>query len=200
MSKWPLYLLGGASAGLGTVLLTKWFMERDAWQGGVLEPEGSRDEEIAMTTTSMLSWPVRGSVRSPYGTRVNPITGQPGQFHNGIDIGIPAGTVIRAPADGTIQKVWEDLTYGGGYSMLMLHDAPLAMYATGYAHLSQWLVTAGQKVKRGDPIALSGGVKGQPGAGSSTGAHLHLTVRKNGITVDPIGELEPVPGVSPSIV
>lgn len=198
--KWPLYLLGGASVIGGVIALTKWFMDRDEWQGGVTEPEGKREEEPAMATNSLLSWPLTGRIASPYGTRINPITGQPGQFHNGIDIGVAPGTTVRAPADGTVTRTWDDTTYGGGYSMVIAHDGPLAGYATGYAHLSQWLVVAGQKVRRGEPIALSGGDKGRPGSGSSTGAHLHLTVRKNGVTVDPIGELEPLAGVSPNIV
>lgn len=193
MNKWLLYLLGGASIGVGALAIARWFAERDEWEAGVLEAgvleAGNAVEENAVTTTALLSWPLTGRIASSYGTRVNPITGMPGQFHNGIDIAVPVGTVVRAPADGTVQRVWHDTSYGGGYSLILKHADGLA---TGFAHLSKWLVDEGQQVKRGDIIALSGGAKGHPGAGASTGAHLHLTVRKNGATVDPIGELEPL--------
>lgn len=190
MSKWALYLLGGASIGVGALAIARWFTERAEWEGSVTEPDGTYEEENAVKTSALLSWPVSGRITSPYGTRVHPVTGQAGQFHNGIDIAVPVGTMVRAPADGTVVRVWDDATYGGGYSLVLKHDA--GNLATGFAHLSKWLVAEGTKVVRGEAIALSGGAKGQPGAGVSTGAHLHLTVRKNGTTVDPIGELEPV--------
>jgi murein DD-endopeptidase MepM/ murein hydrolase activator NlpD len=198
-AKWPWYVAGAAGFGLGTALIVKWFVEKDAWEQSVTEPDSSREEFSAMTTSSMLAWPVKGLVRSPYGTRVNPITKVPGQFHNGIDIAAPEGTQVLAPADGTVKAIWEDVNYGGGYSMVITHDGQWSGLQTGYAHLSKWLVAAGQKVRKGDVLALTGGVPNHPGAGMSTGAHLHLTVRRNGVVVDPVGELEPVPGVSPNI-
>jgi hypothetical protein len=65
---------------------------------------------------------------------------------------------------------------GGGLSVTITHANG---FQSGYAHLSEQLVKAGQKVKQGDTIAKSGNT------GRSTGAHLHFTLRYNGIAIDP---------------
>ncbi len=55
-----------------------------------------------------------------------------------------------------------------------------------YAHLSRFGVSVGQTVKEGQTIAYSGGAKGMPGAGYSTGPHLHFEIRENERPVNPI--------------
>jgi murein DD-endopeptidase MepM/ murein hydrolase activator NlpD len=114
-------------------------------------------------------------ISSPFGARKAPTAGA-STFHNGIDIACPTGTAVLSVADGTVKKVWNDTTYGGGLSIQIEHAGG---YTTGYAHLSQQGVKAGQTVVMGQQIALSGST------GRSTGPHLHLTLKYNGVAIDP---------------
>jgi murein DD-endopeptidase MepM/ murein hydrolase activator NlpD len=97
--------------------------------------------------------------------------------HNGIDIACPSGTPVLSSADGSVKQVWNDTANGGGLSITVEHDDG---YRTGYAHLSRQDVKAGDKVTMGQQIALSGNT-----GGHTTGAHLHFTLRYNGVAIDP---------------
>jgi murein DD-endopeptidase MepM/ murein hydrolase activator NlpD len=131
----------------------------------------------------MISWPVDSRrITSKFGKRAAPVIGASTE-HNGIDIGIPVGTDVRSVADGKVVAVWDDTTYGGGYSIRIEHDGGLG---SGYCHLSEQLVKKGDLVKAGQVIARSGGLKGAPGAGKSSGPHLHLTIRQFGVAIDPL--------------
>lgn len=113
-------------------------------------------------------------ITSKFGNRTNPFTNVI-QYHNGIDYGIPSGTLLHAPADGKITKSWYD--GNGGNQILIKHDNGLT---TGYAHLNKAIKTTGQTVKAGEIFAESGNT------GRSTGAHLHFTLRdKNSNLLDP---------------
>ncbi len=105
-----------------------------------------------------------------------------GVRHNAIDIRVPQETLIKAPADGVVYKAKDN---GYGYSYLILaHEGG---YMTVYGHIPTFLVEPGEKVYRGQSIALSGGTPGTKGAGlMTTGAHLHFEVMKGGSYVDPI--------------
>lgn len=105
-----------------------------------------------------------------------------GIAHEGIDIPVLQGTVVLAVADGIVRDVSDR---GQGFnSLTLVHDDGLV---TLYGHVSRFLVTEGQHVKRGDTIARSGGEPGTPGAGLlSTGQHLHFEVIINGKHVDPL--------------
>lgn len=105
-----------------------------------------------------------------------------GVRHNAIDIRVPQETVIRAPADGVVYKAKDN---GFGYSFLILaHEGG---YMTVYGHIPQFMVKPGEKVYKGQTVALSGGTPGTKGAGlMTTGPHLHFEIMKNGSYVDPI--------------
>lgn len=94
--------------------------------------------------------------------------------HRGTDFGVTENTNITAAADGIVTEVGS----GGGYGnyVIIKHGTK----STLYAHLNRALVRVGQVVKNGQVIAKSGGRKGAPGAGASTGPHLHFEVRDNG--------------------
>ncbi|HEU5480808.1 MAG TPA: M23 family metallopeptidase, partial [Candidatus Tumulicola sp.] len=123
------------------------------------------------------SWPVTGTITSPFGWRSNPFGGSP-EFHQGLDIAAPTGTTVTAAAAGTvIMAQW----YGGyGNYILIDHGGG---YSTGYGHLSAIYVSNGQAVKRGQAIGAVGST------GASTGPHLHFEVRIDGKPVDPAPRL-----------
>jgi murein DD-endopeptidase MepM/ murein hydrolase activator NlpD len=125
----------------------------------------------------MFSWPVTGTITSPFGWRSNPFGGAP-EFHQGLDIAAPTGTTVTAAAGGTvIMAQW----YGGyGNYILIDHGGG---YSTGYGHLSAIYVTTGQAVARGQAIGAVGST------GQSTGPHLHFEVRIAGKPVDPAPRL-----------
>lgn len=105
--------------------------------------------------------------------------------HPGIDIPVKAGTPIGAAAAGYIARATNSKSYGN--NIMIIHSDGLA---TLYAHLTRFNTVEGDFVKRGDIIGFSGGVPGMPGAGLSTGAHLHFEVRLHGIPTDPMQYLK----------
>jgi len=94
--------------------------------------------------------------------------------HLGIDYGVKHGTPIRAAGPGTVTETGN----GGGYGnyIIISHGGK----STLYAHLSKIMVKKGDVVDHTTVIALSGGTPGTPGAGKSTGPHLHHELRDNG--------------------
>ena len=88
--------------------------------------------------------------------------------HTGVDYGIPIGTPVLAPSDGTVVYAKYDSdqdTDGGGHPINVQHTLSLF---TWYQHLNVLLVQEGDEVKRGDVIALSGH------SGTNAGDHPHL--------------------------
>jgi len=119
--------------------------------------------------------PVRGTeLTSGFGVRSDPFRGR-AAMHAGIDLAGPYGTPVLATADGVVGRT----EYSGGYGNLVELDHGRGIQ-TRYGHLSRSLVRAGQKVKRGDVIALMGST------GRSTGSHLHYEVRIDGRAVNPV--------------
>ena len=112
-------------------------------------------------------------VASGWGWRVHPIY-HTKKFHYGMDFSAPSGTEVYATGNAKVKFVgWKQ---GYGNSVVLDHGYG---YETLYAHLYKQLVHVGQKVKRGDIIALVGNT------GQSVGPHLHYEVHINGKAVDP---------------
>ena len=115
---------------------------------------------------------------SPYGNRVHPITKRK-SFHHGVDVAMPVGTQLRAPAYGVVVK--RGKSDSGGHTLVLEHANKIH---TVYYHLQKASHLAlGAKVAEGDPIAFSGNT------GASTGPHLHWEVRKSakwGDTANPV--------------
>ena len=110
-----------------------------------------------------------------YGTLMHPFY-RSLQSHQGVDYTIAEGSSVFATADGTVKEV-SGRNSTLGQSIIIDHGNG---YQTQYNHLSQTKVFRGQKVKRGDIIALSGN------SGLSLSPHLHYEVRVNGMRVDPV--------------
>ncbi len=125
----------------------------------------------------VLTWPVSGTITSPFGYRRSPFGGGM-EFHQGLDIAAPMGTTVTAAASGTVISAG----WYGGYGNYILIDHGGSM-ATGYGHLSQIFVSAGQSIQKGQAIGAVGST------GMSTGPHLHFEVRMNGKPTDPAAYL-----------
>ncbi len=129
--------------------------------------------EVQEINGDLFIWPVTSYITSSYGYRPNPFTGVH-QFHTGLDIGAPMGTPIKAAMSGMVIATGYD-NISGNHVVITHHSG----YRTLYAHLSVIRVKAGSYVRTGDRIGDVGST------GLSTGPHLHFTVYKNGVTVNP---------------
>lgn len=118
--------------------------------------------------------PIRGGIMTDgFGMRFHPIL-RIRLMHEGIDLEADVGTPVHATGDGVVTYVGRR----GGYGKVIVINNGFG-YTTLFGHLSKQLVKDGQKVRRGQVIALSGDT------GLSTGPHLHYEVRKNGVHVNP---------------
>jgi len=112
---------------------------------------------------------------SGFGMRMHPIY-KVRKMHYGTDFSLPTGSPVYATGDGVVEFVKTKFSGYGKY-MRIKHGFG---YQTLYAHLSEFLVKPGQKVKRGQVIAYSGN------SGGSTAPHLHYEVIKDGKKVNPV--------------
>ncbi|WP_181273226.1 M23 family metallopeptidase [Brevibacterium oceani] len=127
----------------------------------------------------VLANPAKGyPITSPFGYRIHPITGAK-KLHSGTDFGVPCGTPIHAAGDGVV--VGAGWTGGYGNRVVVSHGKIKGdSIASTYNHNTKVKVHAGQKVKKGDVISISGTT------GASTGCHLHFEIMKNGGYVNPM--------------
>ena len=110
-----------------------------------------------------------------YGTILNPFY-RTLKSHQGIDYTVAEGSSVFATADGVVKEI-SDKNSTLGKTIVIDHQNG---YKTSYSHLMSVVVRRGQKVERGDIIALSGN------SGLSLAPHLHYEVRYNDMRIDPI--------------
>jgi murein DD-endopeptidase MepM/ murein hydrolase activator NlpD len=134
---------------------------------------------------------------SPFGMRQLP--GQKPRMHQGVDLGCPVGTDIKAAKGGRVVFAGFEGTppigKGYGYYALIEHKDSSDKYSYSlYGHLDSnhskhglGFLKEGQIVKRGEVIAKSGG-DGRPGSGSSKGAHLHFETSAPGQRISIVGD------------
>lgn len=137
----------------------------------------AREERALERALGALVWPLAADgtalLSSSYGNRVRAGSGDP-RFHGGLDLRAPGGTPVYAAAAGMVVESGASGAYGN--VVVVDHGGGLR---TLYAHHQRNLVRAGDRVRRGQPIALVGHT------GNATGDHLHFEVRWKDGTVDP---------------
>ena len=138
-------------------------------------PGGRLDVNIpkpAPSPEAIFAWPLRGRLSQGYSAR-----------HRAIDIATAWGAPVYAAGEGRVVRAgW--LFTGYGFSVIIRHPNGLV---TLYSHMTHPAVKVGDWVKRGQPIGLVGST------GNSTGPHVHFEVRKNGVRVNPLPYLPPLP-------
>lgn len=126
-------------------------------------------------------WPVEGTITGVYGSQ-RYYNGEPRRPHYGIDIAAPAGTVVRAPAEGVVTLAHPDMYFSGG-TIILDHGHGLS---SAFLHMRELDVEVGDKVAQGDPLGEVGSL------GRSTGAHLDWRINLFKRRLDPrhlVGEM-----------
>jgi murein DD-endopeptidase MepM/ murein hydrolase activator NlpD len=122
---------------------------------------------------------VQGYISSYYGERQDPFSGHEA-MHRGVDFAGTLGSNVVAVAAGVVIKA--ETRTGFGNLVEINHGNG---YVTRYGHNQRSLVTVGDTVVRGQPIALMGST------GRSTGPHVHFEVLRNGQQVNPLAFVDP---------
>ncbi|WP_018467162.1 M23 family metallopeptidase [Calidithermus timidus] len=149
--------------------------------GDLGELESRLDATLRREEAMPRGYPLRGYFRvaSYFGNRRNPFGGRGYEFHDGLDFPAPYGTPVHATAPGVvIQAGWngpfgQSITLDHGYG-----------YRTLYGHLSRLGARVGERLEAGEVLGWVGST------GRSTGSHLHYTVFRYGIAVDPMPYLD----------
>ena len=110
--------------------------------------------------------PVEGTISSPW---------NPGIGHWGVDLVAPANTAVKAVGKGSI--LFAGFTAGGGHTVMIQHDENRVSV---YMHNSRTLVSTGDRVNQGEPVAIIGNT-----GDHSTGPHLHFEWWESGVAIDP---------------
>lgn len=175
--------------GAGSLSPDEWALKRDferledrlaSVQNASLEVELSIQDQYELLVDQrayLAALPTRrpavGYFTSGFGVRKSPIGGIV-KMHEGTDITNAPGTTIRATADGVV--LFSDTKAGYGRTVIIDHGYGIE---TWYGHAQRLVVKKGDRVRRGDTIALMGS------SGRSTGPHVHYEVRVRGTPVDP---------------
>jgi hypothetical protein len=133
------------------------------------------DKKKDDTVVAKLIWPAGNATLV---NRNRPVT----EKHQGIDIAVPVGTPVVAPEAGKIIAQAVQANGAGLYIKMSSTDGKRVHI---FMHLSKYIVTKGDTVAQGDDLGESGGKKGDPLAGNSTGPHLHWGVSEGGKWIDP---------------
>lgn len=147
------------------------FVERTALVAGTLD---DIDSLRSAALAKPVGIPVKATrISSRFGARADPFSKQPA-FHSGIDLVAAAGTTVRATAAGIVTSA----SWNGGYGNMVEVEHANGV-STRYGHLSAFLVSVGDRVEAGAPIARVGST------GRSTGPHLHYETLRGRETVNP---------------
>ena len=112
-------------------------------------------------------------ISSPFGSRESPTSGA-SRYHQGVDLAANAGTPIVASRGGTVTIA--SYSNSAGYYVTINHGDG---FSSIYMHMTNYVVSSGQKVNQGQTIGYVGST------GISTGNHLHFGIAQNGAYVNP---------------
>ncbi|MCP2501353.1 MAG: M23 family metallopeptidase [Deltaproteobacteria bacterium] len=149
----------------------------EAAMQSVSEIRGYIAEQKDIHLATPLGWPVDGRITSSYGYRNHPVH-EERKFHTGVDLSVPSGSEVKATADGIVS--FAGWTENSGIVVVVEHGHG---FSTAYAHNRKALARIGQRIARGDVIAMSGST------GLSTGPHVHYEIWRDGRHTDPAGFL-----------
>lgn len=138
----------------------------------------ARDDDRTDFTQTFI-WPVQGRISGRFGN-ARVYNGQPGAGHSGMDIAVPNGTPVKAPAAGIVTFAGPDLYLTGG-TLLLDHGFGVS---SNFLHLSRIDVKVGDRVEQGQVIAAVGAT------GRATGPHLHWGMNWFDTRIDPLLVLE----------
>jgi murein DD-endopeptidase MepM/ murein hydrolase activator NlpD len=127
-------------------------------------------------------WPVTGPISGVYGSQ-RILNGEPRWPHFGVDVAVPVGTPVIAPADGLVVVAHDDMYYSGG-TVLLDHGFGLT---SAYLHMKEVLVEEGQMLRQGDRLGSVGAT------GRVTGAHLDWRFNWFDRRLDPVLIAGPMP-------
>ena len=156
-------------------------LERIRREAAMARKARERDDPRTDFLTGFI-WPVEGKISGVYGSQ-RILNGQPRRPHFGVDIAVPTGTPVKAPAPGVVTLVHPDMFFSGG-TLILDHGHGLS---SSFLHLSRILVKEGDRVRRGDVIAEVGAT------GRVTGAHLDWRVNLFRKRLDPTLLVGPMP-------
>lgn len=156
-------------------LKSKLYIESTSQQDLLQLAETKHQQFAAIPAIQPISNRQLTALASGFGTRIHPIY-KVLKMHTGIDFASPVGTPVYATADGIVEVVEE---VAGGYGKMIIIDHGFG-YKTRYAHLNDFAVPLGKKVKRGEQIGYVGNT------GVSTAPHLHYEVLLKGEHINPI--------------
>jgi murein DD-endopeptidase MepM/ murein hydrolase activator NlpD len=129
-------------------------------------------------------WPTTGRISTLFGSQRIYKNGEAGSYHSGLDIAKPQGSVILAPADGVVILAADHPFTLEGNLLMIDHGNGLN---TAFLHLARIDVRVGERVRRGQPVALSGMT------GRATGPHLHWSLKWRDAKIDPLLVAGPMP-------
>jgi murein DD-endopeptidase MepM/ murein hydrolase activator NlpD len=140
----------------------------------LLSVRGFVERRNALAAATPSIWPANGWLTSTMGFRQDPLNGG-ADFHAGLDIAAEKGRPVYATAEGTVKSA----EYQNSYGNLIVLDHGFGI-ETRYGHLSEFSVSKGQQVKRGDVIGRIGAT------GRATGTHLHYEILAGGRILNPL--------------
>ncbi|MDQ2077188.1 M23 family metallopeptidase [Marinimicrobium sp. ABcell2] len=156
-------------------------VERSRKEAALAWQARQRDSEYTFFSQSF-EWPLTGRISGVYGSQ-RYFNGEPRAPHYGVDIAAPTGTPARAPADGVVTLVHDDMFFSGG-TLIMDHGHGLS---STFIHLHKILVEEGDYVEQGQVVAQVGAT------GRATGPHLDWRMNWFDQRVDPTLLVGPMP-------